>query len=70
MSLAFKSWMIEHGITQKDVATAIDSTESAVSRKMRNCRGWRAVDIAKIMVAFNLTADQVVQFFLSMQFEK
>ena len=70
MPIAFKKWMIEHKITQKDIAIRTGMTESSVSRKMRNFRSWKALDIAKIMMAFELTPDQVVQFFLSIEFEK
>lgn len=70
MPIAFRTWMIEHKITQKDIATATGLTESSVSRKMRNFRNWKAPEISKIMKHFQLTPDQVVQFFLSVEFEK
>lgn len=60
---AFKSVMVYHGDTQKDVAAALGITEPTVSNKLNGLSDFKQSEIKILIDRYNLTPAQVDQMF-------
>lgn len=60
---AFKSVMVYHGDTQKDVATALDITEQTVGNKLNGLSDFKQSEIKILIDRYNLTPAQVDEMF-------
>lgn len=60
---AFKSVMVCHGDTQKDIATALDITEQTVCKKLNGLSDFKQSEIKILIDRYNLTPAQVDEMF-------
>lgn len=62
---AFRSVMIYHGDTQKDVADALSITEQTVSDKINGLSDFKQTEIKTLIERWKLTPGQVDEIFFS-----
>lgn len=62
---AFRSVMIYHGDTQKDVADALSITEQTVSDKINGLSDFKQTEIKILIERWKLTPGQVDEIFFS-----
>lgn len=60
---AFRSVMIYHGDTQKDVADALSITEQTVSDKINGLSDFKQTEIKTLIERWQLTPGQVDEIF-------
>lgn len=60
---AFRSVMIYHGDTQKDVADALSITEQTVSDKINGLSDFKQTEIKTLIERWKLTPGQVDEIF-------
>lgn len=59
----FRSVMIYHGDTQKDVADALSITEQTVGDKINGLSDFKQSEIITLIERWNLTPEQVNEIF-------
>lgn len=62
---AFRSVMIYHGDTQKDVADALSITEQTVSDKINGLSDFKQTEIKTLIERWQLTPGQLNEIFFS-----
>lgn len=66
---AFRSVMIYHGDTQKDVADALGISEQTVSDKVNGSSDFKQSEIKILIDRYNLTPAQVNEIFFGVKNE-